>query len=148
MKLCDLVSLVKAKLEQDGVIVREIRLNGSGASSVTTLPQHCQYYFLKQLLRQLWNSHHQQTGSSPFSSPHPTPPHNPFKKATQQCRLVAVSLDISNRCNFFLCLCLTSHSFFLLFLFSAFSILCADNLYKDNLCFFVSSQSNILSTSS
>ena len=34
VKLCDLVSLVKTKLEQDGVIVREIRLNGSGASSV------------------------------------------------------------------------------------------------------------------
>ena len=28
------MSLVKTKLEQDGVIVREIRLNGSGASSV------------------------------------------------------------------------------------------------------------------
>ena len=38
VKLCDLVSLVKAKLEQDGVLVREIRLNGSGASSVTLLP--------------------------------------------------------------------------------------------------------------
>ena len=37
VKLCDLVSLVKAKLEQDGVLVREIRLNGSGASSVTLL---------------------------------------------------------------------------------------------------------------
>merc|ERR1719347_1697178 len=34
VKLCDLVNLVKNKLESDGVIVREIRLNGSGASSV------------------------------------------------------------------------------------------------------------------
>lgn len=34
VKLCDLVSLVKDKLEQDGVSVKEIRLNGSGASSV------------------------------------------------------------------------------------------------------------------
>jgi hypothetical protein len=34
VKLCDLVSLVRTKLEQDGIEVREIRLNGSGASTV------------------------------------------------------------------------------------------------------------------
>ena len=34
VKLCDLVSVVKERLEEDGVKVREIRLNGSGASSV------------------------------------------------------------------------------------------------------------------
>lgn len=34
VKLCDLVSLVRSKLEADGVPVKEIRLNGSGASSV------------------------------------------------------------------------------------------------------------------
>ena len=34
VKLCDLVAVVKKKLEEDGVKVREIRLNGSGASSV------------------------------------------------------------------------------------------------------------------
>ena len=34
VKLCDLVSTVKARLEHDGVKVKEIRLNGSGASSV------------------------------------------------------------------------------------------------------------------
>ena len=34
VKLCDLVAVVKKKLEEDGVRVREIRLNGSGASSV------------------------------------------------------------------------------------------------------------------
>ena len=34
VKLCDLVSIVRAKLEADGIHVREIRLNGSGASSV------------------------------------------------------------------------------------------------------------------
>ena len=34
VKLCDLVSIVRAKLEADGIKVREIRLNGSGASSV------------------------------------------------------------------------------------------------------------------
>ena len=45
VKLCDLVSLVKTKLEQDGVIVREIRLNGSGASSVFH-PQHHHHLIL------------------------------------------------------------------------------------------------------
>ncbi len=34
VRLCDLVSVVKARLDEDGVRVREIRLNGSGASSV------------------------------------------------------------------------------------------------------------------
>lgn len=34
VKLCDLVTLVKSKLETDGVMVKEIRLNGSGASTV------------------------------------------------------------------------------------------------------------------
>lgn len=34
VRLCDLVSVVKSKLESDGVKVHEIRLNGSGASSV------------------------------------------------------------------------------------------------------------------
>jgi hypothetical protein len=34
VKLCDLVQVVKKRLEEDGVKVREIRLNGSGASSV------------------------------------------------------------------------------------------------------------------
>jgi hypothetical protein len=34
VKLCDLVSVVRRKLEEDGVHVKEIRLNGSGASSV------------------------------------------------------------------------------------------------------------------
>ena len=34
VRLCDLVSVVKSKLEKDGVKVHEIRLNGSGASSV------------------------------------------------------------------------------------------------------------------
>lgn len=34
VKLCDLVSLVRSKLEQDGIAVKEIRLNGSGASTV------------------------------------------------------------------------------------------------------------------
>lgn len=34
VKLCDLVSVVRKKLEEDGVRVKEIRLNGSGASSV------------------------------------------------------------------------------------------------------------------
>lgn len=34
VKLCDLVSVVRAQLEKDGVTVRDIRLNGSGASSV------------------------------------------------------------------------------------------------------------------
>ena len=34
VKLCDLVSIVRTKLEADGIHVREIRLNGSGASSV------------------------------------------------------------------------------------------------------------------
>ena len=34
VRLCDLVSVVKTKLESDGVKVHEIRLNGSGASSV------------------------------------------------------------------------------------------------------------------
>ena len=34
VKLCDLVSIVRDKLETDGIHVREIRLNGSGASSV------------------------------------------------------------------------------------------------------------------
>lgn len=34
VKLCDLVSVVRRKLEEDGVNVKEIRLNGSGASTV------------------------------------------------------------------------------------------------------------------
>ena len=34
VKLCDLVSVVRRKLEEDGVHVKEIRLNGSGASTV------------------------------------------------------------------------------------------------------------------
>ena len=34
VKLCDLVSLVRTKLELDGINVKEIRLNGSGASTV------------------------------------------------------------------------------------------------------------------
>ena len=34
VKLCDLVTVVRRKLEEDGVHVKEIRLNGSGASSV------------------------------------------------------------------------------------------------------------------
>eukprot|EP00095_Tigriopus_kingsejongensis_P010753 maker-scaffold277_size226016-snap-gene-1.26 protein:Tk10753 transcript:maker-scaffold277_size226016-snap-gene-1.26-mRNA-1 annotation:"protein fam46c" len=34
VKLCDLVSVVRKRLESDGVKVKEIRLNGSGASSV------------------------------------------------------------------------------------------------------------------
>jgi hypothetical protein len=34
VRLCDLVSVVKTKLEADSVKVHEIRLNGSGASSV------------------------------------------------------------------------------------------------------------------
>jgi len=34
VKLCDLVSLVRTKLEQDAIQVKEIRLNGSGASTV------------------------------------------------------------------------------------------------------------------
>lgn len=34
VKLCDLVSLVRSKLEEDGIAVKEIRLNGSGASTV------------------------------------------------------------------------------------------------------------------
>ena len=34
VKLCDLVSVVRAQLERDGVRVKEVRLNGSGASSV------------------------------------------------------------------------------------------------------------------
>jgi len=34
VKLCDLVTLVRSKLEEDGIPVAEIRLNGSGASSV------------------------------------------------------------------------------------------------------------------
>jgi len=34
VKLCDLVTLVRSKLEEDGIAVKEIRLNGSGASTV------------------------------------------------------------------------------------------------------------------
>ena len=34
VKLCDLVKIVKRKLDEEGVPVKEIRLNGSGASSV------------------------------------------------------------------------------------------------------------------
>ena len=34
VKLCDLVSLVRSKLELDNINVKEIRLNGSGASTV------------------------------------------------------------------------------------------------------------------
>jgi hypothetical protein len=34
VKLCDLVKVVRTKLKEEGVVVREIRLNGSGASSV------------------------------------------------------------------------------------------------------------------
>jgi len=34
VKLCDLVSLVRTKLELDNISVKEIRLNGSGASTV------------------------------------------------------------------------------------------------------------------
>ena len=34
VKLCDLVNIVRRKLEEEGVQVQEIRLNGSGASSV------------------------------------------------------------------------------------------------------------------
>ena len=37
VKLCDLVSVVRRKLEEDGVHVKEIRLNGSGASSVLVI---------------------------------------------------------------------------------------------------------------
>ena len=40
VKLCDLVAVVKKKLEEDGVKVREIRLNGSGASSVLATSGH------------------------------------------------------------------------------------------------------------
>ena len=40
VKLCDLVAVVKRKLEEDGVKVREIRLNGSGASSVLASPSN------------------------------------------------------------------------------------------------------------
>ena len=50
VKLCDLVSLVKAKLEQDGVIVREIRLNGSGASSVFHSLHHQHLILLGQII--------------------------------------------------------------------------------------------------
>jgi hypothetical protein len=34
VKLCDLVNVVRTRLEEDGVKVKEVRLNGSGASSV------------------------------------------------------------------------------------------------------------------
>jgi hypothetical protein len=37
VKLCDLVSVVRRKLEEDGVNVKEIRLNGSGASTVLVI---------------------------------------------------------------------------------------------------------------
>jgi hypothetical protein len=40
VKLCELVKVVRRKLEDDGVHVREIRLNGSGASSVLVRPTH------------------------------------------------------------------------------------------------------------
>ena len=41
VRLSDLVSLVKAKLESDGVKTHEIRLNGSGASSVLASSDIC-----------------------------------------------------------------------------------------------------------
>lgn len=43
VRLCDLVSVVKSKLEADGVKVHEIRLNGSGASSVLASSQDISY---------------------------------------------------------------------------------------------------------
>ena len=101
VKLCDLVSLVKTKLEQDGVIVREIRLNGSGASSGTILS-----LITSLITTSPWNMVRDK-----FTSYHHY--FHPLVEEGDSTMQTGVStLNISNRCNFFLCL--TSHSSFLL----------------------------------